>query len=65
MIILSIAGSDPSAGAGIQADLKTFSTLGVYGLTVVTAITSQNTRKFSKVKEISADMIKSQLESVL
>lgn len=65
MIILSIAGSDPSAGAGIQADLKTFSTLGVHGLTVVTAITSQNTTKFSKVKEISSDMIKSQLESVL
>ena len=65
MIILSIAGSDPSAGAGIQADLKTFSTLGAYGLTVVTAITSQNTRKFFKVKEISSDMIKSQLESVL
>ncbi|TLX75416.1 MAG: bifunctional hydroxymethylpyrimidine kinase/phosphomethylpyrimidine kinase, partial [Thaumarchaeota archaeon] len=65
MIILSIAGSDPSAGAGIQADLKTFSALGVHGLTAVTAITSQNTRKFSKVKEISVDMIKSQLESVL
>ncbi len=64
MIVLSIAGSDPSAGAGIQADLKTFSTLGVHGLTVITAITSQNTSKFSKVKEISADMIKSQLESV-
>jgi hydroxymethylpyrimidine kinase/phosphomethylpyrimidine kinase len=65
MIVLSIAGSDPSAGAGIQADLKTFSALEVYGLTVVTAITSQNTSKFSKVKEISADMIKSQIESVL
>ena len=65
MIVLSIAGSDPSGGAGIQADLKTFSTLGVYGLSVVTAITSQNTTKFSKVKEISSDMIKSQLESVL
>ena len=65
MIILSIAGSDPSAGAGIQADLKTFSALGAHGLTVITAITSQNTRKFSKVEEISADMIKSQLESVL
>jgi len=65
VIILSIAGSDPSAGAGIQADLKTFSILGVHGLTVVTAITSQNTTKFSKVKEISVDMIKSQLESVL
>ena len=65
MIVLSIAGSDPSAGAGIQADLKTFSALGVYGLTVVSAITSQNTSKFSKVKEISSDMIQSQLQSVL
>lgn len=65
MIALSIAGSDPSAGAGIQADLKTFAALGVYGLTVVSAITSQNTSKFSKVKEISSDMIQSQIESVL
>ncbi len=65
MIVLSIAGSDPSAGAGIQADLKTFSALEVHGLTVVTAITSQNTSKFSKVKEISDDMIESQLQSVL
>ena len=65
MIVLSIAGSDPSAGAGIQADLKTLATLGVYGLTVISAITSQNTSKFSKVKEISSDMVHSQLESVL
>ena len=65
MIALSIAGSDPSAGAGIQADLKTFASLGVYGLTVVSTITSQNTSKFSKVKEVSSDMIQSQIESVL
>ncbi|MBI1829036.1 MAG: bifunctional hydroxymethylpyrimidine kinase/phosphomethylpyrimidine kinase [Thaumarchaeota archaeon] len=65
MIALSIAGSDPSAGAGIQADLKTFVALGIHGLTVISAITSQNTSKFSKVKEISSDMIQSQLESVL
>ena len=65
MHVLSIAGSDPSSGAGIQGDLKTYSVLGVYGLTVVTAITSQNTLKFSNVKEISADIIKDQLESVL
>lgn len=65
MIALSIAGSDPSAGAGIQADLKTFAALGIHGLTVITAITSQNTSKFSKVKEISSDMVQSQLESVL
>ncbi|MGI0082266.1 MAG: bifunctional hydroxymethylpyrimidine kinase/phosphomethylpyrimidine kinase [Nitrosopumilaceae archaeon] len=65
MNILSIAGSDPSSGAGIQGDLKTYSALGVYGLTVVTAITSQNTTRFSKVEEVSADSIKSQLDSVL
>jgi len=63
--VLSIAGSDPSSGAGIQGDLKTYSTLGAYGLTVVTAITSQNTSKFSNVEEISAIAIKDQLESVL
>jgi hydroxymethylpyrimidine/phosphomethylpyrimidine kinase len=62
--ILSIAGSDPSSGAGIQGDLKTFSALGVYGLTVVTAITSQNTVKFSNVEEVSPEMIKNQIESV-
>lgn len=65
MIALSIAGSDPSGGAGIQADLKTFTALGVYGLTVVSAITSQNTSKFSKVNEVSSDMVQSQIESVL
>jgi hydroxymethylpyrimidine kinase/phosphomethylpyrimidine kinase len=65
VIALSIAGSDPSAGAGIQADLKTFAALGVYGLTVVSAITSQNTSKFFKVKEVSSDIVQSQLESVL
>ena len=65
MHVLSIAGSDPSSGAGIQGDLKTYSALGVYGLTVVTAITSQNTLKFSDVEEISARIIKDQLESVL
>ena len=65
MHVLSIAGSDPSSGAGIQGDLKTYSALGVYGLTVVTAITSQNTLKFSNVEEISARIIKDQLESVL
>lgn len=65
MNVLSIAGSDPSSGAGIQADIKTFSSLGAYGLCVITAITSQNTKKFSRVKAVSNDMIQSQLESVL
>lgn len=65
MHVLSIAGSDPSSGAGIQGDIKTFSALGAYGLAVVTAITSQNTKKFSKVEGVSSKMIKSQMESVL
>ncbi len=65
MHVLSIAGSDPSSGAGIQGDIKTYSALGVYGFSVVTAITSQNTLKFSKVQEVSPYMIKSQIDSVL
>lgn len=65
MHVLSIAGSDPSSGAGIQGDIKTCSALGAYGLCVVTAITSQNTLKFSKVQQVSADMVKSQIDSVL
>ncbi|MEK6877141.1 MAG: bifunctional hydroxymethylpyrimidine kinase/phosphomethylpyrimidine kinase [Thermoproteota archaeon] len=65
MHVLSIAGSDPSSGAGIQGDIKTCSALGAYGLSVVTAITSQNTLKFSKVQEVSSDMIKNQLNLVL
>ena len=65
MNILSIAGSEPSSGAGIQNDIKTFSSLGVYGLVVITAITSQNTKKFSLVEKVSTEMIKSQLRSVL
>ena len=62
MNVLSIGGSDPSSGAGIQSDIKTFENHGVYGLTVITAITSQNTKKISKILPISANIIKSQLE---
>ncbi|MDC0203209.1 bifunctional hydroxymethylpyrimidine kinase/phosphomethylpyrimidine kinase [Candidatus Nitrosopelagicus sp.] len=65
MNVLSIGGSDPSSGAGIQSDIKTFENHGVYGLTVITAITSQNTKKISKILPISSAIIKSQLESVL
>ena len=65
MNVLSIGGSDPSSGAGIQSDIKTFENHGVYGLTVITAITSQNTKKISKILPISPNIIKSQLESIL
>ena len=65
MNVLSIGGSDPSSGAGIQSDIKTFENHGVYGFTVIKAITSQNTKKISKILPISSKIIKSQLESVL
>ena len=65
MNVLSIGGSDPSSGAGIQSDIKTFENHGVYGFTVITAITSQNTKKISKILPISSKIIRSQLESVL
>jgi hydroxymethylpyrimidine/phosphomethylpyrimidine kinase len=63
-VALSIAGSDSGAGAGIQADLKTFAALGVYGLTVITAITAQNTIGVRAVQEIDLDVIKAQLDAV-
>jgi hydroxymethylpyrimidine/phosphomethylpyrimidine kinase len=62
---LTIAGSDSSAGAGIQADLKTFAALDVYGASVVTAVTSQNTRGVSDVVLLAASQVRSQIESVV
>jgi hydroxymethylpyrimidine kinase/phosphomethylpyrimidine kinase len=64
-IALSIAGSDSGAGAGIQADLKTFSALGVYGCTAVTAITAQNTKKVAEIFEVSSVMVEQQIRSVM
>ncbi len=64
MNLLSITGSDPSSGAGIQSDIKTFSSLHVYALTVLTSITSQNTTSFSKIQPISSYMVESQLDSI-
>lgn len=61
---LTIAGSDSSGGAGIQADLKTFSAHGVYGMSVITAITAQNTQGVQKVENLSGDIIKSQLTAI-
>ena len=63
-VALSIAGSDSSAGAGLQADLKTFSALGVYGATVVTAVTAQNTTGVTAVHNVPPDMIAAQIAAV-
>ena len=63
-IALTIAGSDSSGGAGIQADLKTFSALGVYGASVITALTAQNTVGVQGVHPIPAAFVAAQLESV-
>ena len=62
---LTIAGSDPSGGAGIQADLKAFSALGAYGSSVITALTAQNTRGVAGVHPVPAAFIADQLETLL
>lgn len=61
---LTIAGSDSSGGAGIQADLKTFSAIGTYGMSVITAITAQNTLGVLDVDELSENIIRKQIEAV-
>ena len=62
--VLSIAGSDPSGGAGIQADLKTFSALGCYGMAVITALTSQNTQGVTAVHIPSAEFVGQQIDTI-
>jgi hydroxymethylpyrimidine/phosphomethylpyrimidine kinase len=64
-VALSIAGSDSGAGAGIQADLKTFTSLGVYGCTAITAVTAQNTQEVSGVFEVAPECIAKQIRSVI
>ena len=62
--VLSIAGSDCSAGAGIQADLKTFVANGVYGMTVITSLTAQNTKEVRMVEDVSIEMLEKQIEAI-
>jgi hydroxymethylpyrimidine/phosphomethylpyrimidine kinase len=64
-IALTIAGSDSSGGAGIQADLKAFSALGVYGASVITALTAQNTRTVTAIHDVPLDMVRAQIAAVL
>jgi hydroxymethylpyrimidine/phosphomethylpyrimidine kinase len=64
-IALTIAGSDPSGGAGIQADLKTFHQFGCYGMSVITLLTVQNTRGVTAVRIMPPDLVIDQLKSVL
>jgi hydroxymethylpyrimidine/phosphomethylpyrimidine kinase len=63
-VALTIAGSDSSAGAGIQADLKTFAALGVYGASVITALTAQNTKGVFAIHDVPADFIAAQMDAV-
>ena len=64
-IALTIAGSDCSAGAGIQADLKTFAALGVYGLTAVTCVVAEVPRKVSRIEPVTTRMVREQIEVLL
>src|SRR3954452_4279842 len=64
-IALTIGGSDPSGGAGIQADLKTFHRFGVYGEAVVTLLTVQNTVAVSRVEVMPAELVTAQIEAVV
>ncbi len=63
-IALTIAGSDSSGGAGIQADLKTFAAFGVYGASVVAALTAQNTKGVIGIHDVPADFVSAQIDAV-
>ncbi|MCE5229612.1 bifunctional hydroxymethylpyrimidine kinase/phosphomethylpyrimidine kinase [bacterium] len=64
-VALTIAGSDPSGGAGLQADLKTFHQLGVYGMSVVTLLTVQNTQRVDEVDVLMPEFVQAELDAVL
>jgi hydroxymethylpyrimidine/phosphomethylpyrimidine kinase len=63
-VVLSIAGSDSSSGAGIQADLKTFEAFGVFGTTAITVLTAQNTQGVTQISEITPEFLKAQLNAI-
>jgi hydroxymethylpyrimidine/phosphomethylpyrimidine kinase len=63
-VALTIAGSDSSGGAGIQADLKSFAALGVYGASVITALTAQNTKGVTGIHQVPADFVTAQIDAV-
>src|SRR4029077_13349291 len=63
-IAVTIAGSDSSGGAGIQADLKTFAAFGVYGASVITALTAQNTQGVKAIQDVPPDFIAAQMDAV-
>jgi hydroxymethylpyrimidine/phosphomethylpyrimidine kinase len=64
-VALTIGGSDPTGGAGIQMDLKVFQALGVYGICVITALTAQNSSSFEKIYSLSSEMIDKQFKTLL
>ena len=64
-VVLTIAGSDPSGGAGIQADLKTFTVIGVYGGAVISCLTVQNTRGVFAIQPVEPTLVKKQISNVL
>jgi hydroxymethylpyrimidine/phosphomethylpyrimidine kinase len=63
-VVLTIAGSDSGGGAGIQADLKTFAALGVFGASAITALTAQNSRGVTAIHDVPADMVAAQIDAV-
>ncbi|MBP1357371.1 MAG: bifunctional hydroxymethylpyrimidine kinase/phosphomethylpyrimidine kinase [Sulfolobus sp.] len=64
-VVMTIAGSDSSGGAGLQADLKTFTSLGVFGTTVITGLTAQNTTGVKKVLEVPVDFVEAQFDAIM